>query len=210
MTEITLYHASPSRSSIVLWMLEELGQPYDVQLINLQKGENLSPQYLAINPMGKVPTIKHRGVVISEVSAICTYLADEFPEAKLNVPVGDPRRGPYLRWMFFGPSVIEPAVIDGRYPRKEEPRRATLGYGDFDTVMNVLAQATGAANPYLLGEQFTVADVVIGSQLRWGMMFGLIPQRPEFVAYVDRLNARPAAQRAREKDADYQKQQEAQ
>lgn len=208
MSEITLYHASPSRSSIVLWMLEELGQPYDVQLVSFKKGENLKPEYLAINPMGKVPALKHRGVVISEVSAICTYLADEFPEAKLNVPIGDPRRGPYLKWMFFGPSVIEPAVIDRVHPRKEAVRRATLGYGDFDTVMNVLAQATGAANPYLLAEQFTAADVVIGSQLRWGMMFKLIPERPEFVAYVDRLNARPAAQRAREKDAEYQKQQE--
>jgi len=206
MTEITLYHASPSRSSIVLWMLEELGQPYDAQLINLQKGENLSPQYLAINPMGKVPTIKHRGVVISEVSAICTYLAEsEAERARRRSEARSVSQMDVLR-----PQRDRARGIDGRYPRKEEPRRATLGYGDFDTVMNVLAQATGAANPYLLGEQFTAADVVIGSQLRWGMMFGLIPQRPEFVAYVDRLNARPAAQRAREKDADYQKQQEAQ
>jgi glutathione S-transferase len=108
MADLTLYHASPSRSSIVLWMLEELGQPYDVHLVSFKKGENLTPEYLAINPMGKVPALRHRDVVISEVSAICTYLADEFPEAKLNIPVGDPRRGPYLRWMFFGPSVIEP------------------------------------------------------------------------------------------------------
>lgn len=208
MADLTLYHASPSRSSIVLWMLEELGQPYDVHLVSFKKGENLMPEYLAINSMGKVPALRHRDVVISEVSAICTYLADEFPEAKLNIPVGDPRRGPYLRWMFFGPSVIEPAIIDRAYPRKETVRRATLGYGDFDTVMNVLAQATAAADPYLFGEQFTAADVVIGSQLRWAMMFKLIPERPEFVSYVERLNARPAAQRAQEKDAEYQKQQE--
>jgi len=208
MADLTLYHASPSRSSIVLWMLEELGQPYDVHLVSFKKGENLMPEYLAINSMGKVPALRHRDVVISEVSAICTYLADEFPEAKLNIPVGDPRRGPYLRWMFFGPSVIEPAIIDRAYPRKETVRRATLGYGDFDTVMNVLAQATAAVDPYLFGEQFTAADVVIGSQLRWAMMFKLIPERPEFVSYVERLNARPAAQRAQEKDAEYQKQQE--
>ena len=208
MADLTLYHASPSRSSIVLWMLEELGQPYDVHLVSFKKGENLMPEYLAINSMGKVPALRHRDVVISEVSAICTYLADEFPEAKLNIPVGDPRRGPYLRWMFFGPSVIEPAIIDRAYPRKETVRRATLGYGDFDTVMNVLAQATAAADPYLFGEQFTAADVVIGSQLRWAMLFKLIPERPEFVSYVERLNARPAAQRAHEKDAEYQKQQE--
>jgi len=208
MADLTLYHASPSRSSIVLWMLEELGQPYDVHLVSFKKGENLKPEYLAINPMGKVPALKHRGVVITEVAAICTYLADEFPEAKLNVPVGDPRRGPYLKWMFFGPSVVETAITDRAFPRKEGAPRTTLGYGDFDTVMNVLAQATGAANPYLLGEQFTAADIIIGSQLRWAMMFNLIPERPEFVAYVDRLNARPAAQRAREKDAEYQKLQE--
>lgn len=208
MADLTLYHASPSRSSIVLWMLEELGQPYDVHLVSFKKGENLMPEYLAINSMGKVPALRHRDVVISEVSAICTYLADEFPEAKLNIPVGDPRRGPYLRWMFFGPSVIEPAIIDRAYPRKETVRRATLGYGDFDTVMNVLAQATAAVDPYLFGEQFTAADVVIGSQLRWAMLFKLIPERPEFVSYVERLNARPAAQRAHEKDAEYQKQQE--
>ena len=208
MADLTLYLASPSRSSIVLWMLEELGQPYDVHLVSFKKGENLMPEYLAINSMGKVPALRHRDVVISEVSAICTYLADEFPEAKLNIPVGDPRRGPYLRWMFFGPSVIEPAIIDRAYPRKETVRRATLGYGDFDTVMNVLAQATAAVDPYLFGEQFTAADVVIGSQLRWAMMFKLIPERPEFVSYVERLNARPAAQRAQEKDAEYQKQQE--
>lgn len=208
MPDLTLYHASPSRSSIVLWMLEEIGQPYDVHLVSFKKGENLTPGYLAVNPMGKVPALRHRDVVISEVAAICAYLADEFPEAKLNVPIGDPRRGPYLKWLFFGPSVVETAITDHAFPRKEAVARSVLGYGDFDTVMNVLAQAAAAANPYLLGEQFTAADVIIGSQLRWAMMFKLIPERPEFVAYVDRLNARPAAQRAREKDAVYQKQQE--
>ena len=208
MASLTLYHASPSRSSIVLWMLEEVGQPYDVHLVSFRKGENLTPEFLAINPMGKVPALRHGDVAVSEVAAICTYLADAFPQAQLNVPIGDPRRGPYLKWLFFGPSAVEPAVTDRAFPRKEPVARSTLGYGDFDLVMDVLAKATGGANPYLLGEQFTAADVVIGSQLRWAMMFNLIPKRPEFVAYVDRLEARPAAQRAREKDAGYQKQQE--
>jgi len=138
-------------------------------------------------------------VVITENAAICTYLADAFPKAGLSVPVGDPHRGIYLKWLFFGPSCIEPAVTDRAFPRKEEPRRAMLGYGDFDTVMDVLAKAVGKG-PYLMGEQFTAADVVIGSSLRWGMLFKLLPERPEFVAYVGRLNQRPALQRTDEKD----------
>jgi glutathione S-transferase len=176
-------------------MLEELGEPYDIQLLSLAKGEQLAPDYLAVNPMGKVPALKHGEAVITEAAAICTYLADEFPHARLNVPVGDPRRGPYLKWLFFSPSCIEAAVMDRAAPRKEEPRRATIGYGDFDTVMGVVAKAV-AQGPYLVGEQFTAADVVVGSMLRWGMMFNLLPERPEFKAYVGRLEQRPALQRA--------------
>ena len=197
---LTLYHAIPSRSSVSRWMLEEVGEPYDVRLLNLQAGENRTPAYLAINPMGKVPTLDHDGIIITESAAICSYLADAFPNAGLNVPVGDKRRGPYLKWLFFGPSCVEPAITDRAFPRKEEPRRGTLGYGDYDTVMDVLAKGI-ERGPYLLGEQFTAADVVIGSGLRWGMMFKLIPERPEFLAYVGRLNQRAAAKRAQEKDA---------
>jgi glutathione S-transferase len=201
MADLTLYHASPSRSSIVLWMLEELGQPYDIKLIKLSAGENLKPDYLAINPMGKVPALKHRDTVITEVAAICTYLADEFPQAKLNVPVGTPKRGVYLKWLFFGPGCMEPAVIDRAAPRKEEARRAMLGYGDFDTTMNVVAKAV-ERGPWLMGEQFTAADVVIGSNIRWGTIFKLIPERKEFTDYSARIAARPAAQRAEAKDKD--------
>jgi len=208
MPRLTLYHAAPSRSSVVHWMLEEIGEPYDVHLVSFKKGENLRPDYLAINPMGKVPALKHGDTVITESAAICTYLADAFPQAKLNIPVGDPRRGIYLKWLFFGPSCVEPAITDRAFPRKEQPQRSMLGFGDFDLVMDVLAKATGAADPYLMGNQFTAADVVIGSGLRWGMLFNLIPQRPEFVAYVDRLNARPAAQRAQARDEEFKKQQE--
>ena len=199
MPDITLYHASPSRSSIVLWMLEELGQPYDIKLVTLSAGDNMKPDYLAINPMGKVPALKHGDTVITEAAAICTYLADEFPGAKLNIPVGTPRRGIYLKWLFFGPSCIEPAVIDRAAPRKEEARRGMLGYGDFDSVMNVVAQAV-AKGPWLMGEQFTAADVIIGAQIRWGMMFKMIPPRQEFLDYAARIAARPAAQRAEAKD----------
>jgi glutathione S-transferase len=203
MAKLTLYHAAPSRSSIVRWMLEEMGEPYDVHHLNLSNGDNRAPDYLAVNPMGKVPALRHGDVIITEAAAICTYLADEFPRAKLNVPIGDPRRGPYLKWLFFGPGCIEPAIMDRAFPRKEEARRAALGYGDFDTVTDVVAKAVGGG-PYLLGEQFTAADVVIGSTLRWGMMFKLLPERPEFVAYTGRLAKRPALMRAEAKDKELQ------
>jgi glutathione S-transferase len=199
MAKLTLYHAAPSRSSITRWMLEEIGEPYDIHFMSLSKGDNRAPEFLSLNPMGKVPVLRHGDTVISESGAICTYLADEFPRAKLNVPVGDTRRGVYLKWLFFGPSCIEPAMMDRAFPRKEEARRAALGYGDFDTVMDVVAKAV-SKGPYILGEQFTAADVVIGSGLRFGMMFKLLPERPEFTAYTGRLAQRPALQRADEKD----------
>ena len=199
MAKLTLYHAAPSRSSIVRWMLEEVGEPYEIQLLSLSKGENRAPDYLAVNPMGKVPALRHGDSVITEAAAICAYLADEFPRAKLNVPLGDARRGPYLKWLFFGPSCIEPAMMDRAFPRKEEARRAALGYGDFDTVIKVVADAV-ARGPYILGEQFTAADVVIGSTLRFGMLFKLLPEQPEFTAYTGRMAQRPALQRAEAKD----------
>jgi glutathione S-transferase len=195
MAKLTLYHAAPSRSSIVRWMLEEVGEPYDLHVVNLAKGEQHQPEHIAVNPMGKVPALRHGDAVVTEAAAICTYLADEFPQARLNVPVGDPRRGPYLKWLFFGPSCIEPAMTDRAFPRQEQPRRGMLGYGDFDTVMEVVAKAV-EPGPYLLGEQFTAADVIVGSTLRWGLMFGLLPTRPEFIAYVGRLEQRPALQRS--------------
>ena len=200
MADLTLYHAAPSRSSIVHWMLEEVGEPYDIHLVSFKKGENRLPNYLAVNPMGKVPALRHRDVVITEAAAICTYLADEFPRAKLNVPVGNPKRGTYLKWLFFGPSCVEPAIMERAYPRKDTPPRAALGFGEFETVVDVLAKAAAAARPYLLGEQFTAADVVLGANIRWGMMFKMIPERPEFTAYAARIAARPAAQRAEAKD----------
>jgi glutathione S-transferase len=202
MADLTLYHASPSRSSIVLWMLEELGQPYDVKLIKLSEGDNLKPDFLAVNPMGKVPALDHKGTVITESAAICTYLADEFPQAKLNVPVGTPRRGLYLKWLFFGPGCFEPAVIDRAAPRKEEARRGMLGYGTFETTMDTVAKAI-AQGPWLMGDQFTAADVIIGANIRWGTMFKLVPERLEFSAYAGRIAARPAAQRAEAKDKEF-------
>ena len=199
MAKLTLYHAAPSRSSVTRWMLEEIGEPYDIKLLSLSKGDNQKPDYLAVNPMGKVPALKHGDAVITESAAICAYLADEFPRAKLNVPIGDPRRGGYLKWLFFGPSCIEPAIMDRAFPRKEEARRAALGYGDFDTVIDVVAKAV-SKGPYLVGDQFTAADVVIGANVRFGMMFKLVPERQTFLDYAARIAKRPAAQRAEAKD----------
>jgi glutathione S-transferase len=199
MAKLTLYHVAPSRSSIVHWMLEEVGEPYDIHLLSMKRGEQLAPDYLAINPMGKVPALKHGDVVVTEAAAICAYLADEFPQRKLNIPVGDPRRGVYFKWLFFGPSCVEPAIMDRAYPRKDAAPRGALGYGEYDVVLDVLTKAA-AKGPYLMGEQFTAADVVIGSGLRWGMLFKLLPERSEFTAYTGRLAERPALRRAEAKD----------
>lgn len=202
MADLTLYHSAPSRSSVVLWMLEEIGEPYDVHLLSIKQGTNRAPEYLAINPMGKVPALRHRDTVITEGAAICTYLADAFPHAGLNIPLDDPRRGLYLKWLFFGPGTLEGAVMDRAYPRSGEPPRAALGYGDFDTTMNVLANAV-TPGPFLLGDRFTAADVIIGSHLRWGTFFKMIPERKEFADYVARFVDRPAAKRAQAKDEEF-------
>jgi len=199
MADLTLYHIAPSRSSVALWMLEEIGEPFDIHLLSMKKGTNREPAYLAVNPMGKVPALRHHDIVITECAAICTYLADTFPNAGLNIPLDHPQRGPYLKWLFFGPSVLECAIMDRAFPRAGETRREALGYGDFDTTMDVLAKAV-TRGPFLMGDRFTAADVVIGSTVRWGTMFKMLPERKEFADYVARFVDRPAAKRAQAKD----------
>jgi glutathione S-transferase len=194
------YYNPHSRAAVVHWMLEELGVPYETHVLRFDKGENKSPEFLAINPMGKVPTIKHGDVVVTEGAAICTYLADAFPAAGLAPAIGDPRRGPYLRWLFFSGSCLEPATWD--HALKREPGKPSMmGYGTFEDTLNAAAGAV-SAGPYILGDKFTAVDVVLGSGLMYGMQFGIIPARPEFTAYTDRLKARPAYQRAKAKDAE--------
>lgn len=199
MADLVLYHAAPSRSATVRWMLEEVGEPYDIHLLKLADGDQQKPDYLAVNPQGKVPALKHKGVVITEVAAICTYLADEFPKAKLNIPVGNPLRGVYLQWLFFGPSCIEPAITDRAFPRKEPARASALGYRDIDSLADIVAKAV-SKGPYIMGDQFTAADVVVGSGIRWGTMFKLLPERDAFKPYVERIAARPALQRSEAAD----------
>ena len=202
---ITLYHSAPSRSMIARWMLEEVGEPYEVHVLNLQKGEQKRPEYLAVNPMGKVPALVHDDVVVTEVAAICCYLADAFPKAGLAIPVGDRERGAYLRWLFFGPGSLEPAIVD-RLLKRDAGSPASLGYGDFETTMDAVAKAV-AGRPYIVGERFTAADVVIGSNILWGMdLVKVIPERPEFRAYVQRISQRPASQRSFAKDQELAKQ----
>ena len=195
---LKLYHASPSRSSIVLWMLEELGEPYELELLSLKDGDQLKPAYLAVNPRGKVPTLLDDGVAMSEVAAICCHLADKYPKAGLAPAISDPTRGPYLSWLFWAPSCLEPAIIDHHLKRPPGPR-AMQGWIDYDTTVEILAKAV-AKGPWLLGNTFTAADVVVGSGVNWGLMFGTLPKRPEFEAYAERLRSRPAMQRQMAKD----------
>lgn len=197
---LLLHHAVPSRSSTVLWMLEELGVPYELHVLDLKAGDQRKAGYLAINPMGKVPALEHDGTLITEVGAICAYLADAFPAAGLAPAIGDPLRGPYLRWMFFQGNAFEPAIIDRALKREPGPA-STLPYGDFDTAIGTVAQALGAG-PWFLGNRFTALDVYFGSAIRWTTEFGLLPPRPEFSALIARIKARPAFQRAQAKDSE--------
>lgn len=192
--KILLHHAAPSRSSTALFMLEEVGAPYELRVLDLQKDEQRGAEFLAINPMGKVPTIEHDSATITEVGAICTYLADAFPGAGLAPPVGDPLRGPYLRWMFFQGNCLEPAMVD--HALKREPgRRGIMPYGDYETTVDTLEKAI-EKGPWFLGERYSAADVYVGSALAWGMQFQLLPGRDTFKRYTERLHERPAYKRA--------------
>ncbi|MGE0702234.1 MAG: glutathione S-transferase family protein [Hyphomicrobiaceae bacterium] len=202
---LKLHHAAPSRSSTVLWMLEELGEPYELHVLDLKKGEQRQPEYLAVNPMGKVPALEHDGALVTEVGAICLYLADAYPKAGLAPAIGDPLRGPYLRWMFFQGSCLEPALID-KALKREPGQPSMMPYGDFDTTVETVARFVGASAPWLLGERFTALDVYLGSAIRWTLQFGLLPARAEFTGYVERLTRRPAFLRAEARDKEIQAQ----
>lgn len=195
---IVFFHAPHSRSSATRAMLEELGAPYDMVALNLAAGEQRTPDYLAINPMGKVPAIRDEGVLITEQPAILMHLADLYPERNLAPPPGDPLRGAWLRWMVFYGSCFEPAMMD--FSRKREPvPPMQCGYGDYDSVMRVVA-AQLERGPWLLGERFSAADVLWGGALNFGLMMKLVPDWSVFREYAARVQARPAIRRARELD----------
>lgn len=194
--EIVFYTNPMSRGRIARWMLEEIGKPYRTVVLDYG-GTMKGADYLAINPMGKVPAITHRGVVVTECAAVCAYLADAFPEAGLAPALDDPMRGPYLRWMFFAAGPVEAAVTARALDLLPPPEKAGMvGYGSFDAVMDGLETAV-AQGPWILGDRFSAADVYVGSQIAFGLQFKSMPERPAFRAYADRLMARPAAVRAR-------------
>ncbi|QQQ17454.1 glutathione S-transferase family protein [Brevundimonas vitis] len=197
--EIVFYTNPMSRGRIVRWMLEEVGQPY--RAVVLDYGTTMkAPDYLALNPMGKVPTITHGEVTVSECAAICAYLADAFPQAGLAPALDDPMRGPYLRWMFFAAGPVEAAVTARSLGLLAPADKAGMvGYGTFDTVIDTLETAV-SGGPYILGERFSAADVYVGSQIAWGLQFKSIPERPAFAPYAARITAREAAVRARALD----------
>jgi glutathione S-transferase len=197
--ELTFYTHPMSRGRIVRWMLEEIGRPYRTELLDY--GTTMkAPAYLAINPMGKVPAIRHRDTVVTEAAAICAYLADAFPEARLAPPPNDRLRGPYYRWLFFVAGPLEAAaankIMGFAVP---EERERMMGYGRFEHVMNALEAAVSRVE-YLVGDSFTAADVYVGSHIDFGMQFGTLEKRPAFERYRQRLSVRPAALRAKQID----------
>jgi glutathione S-transferase len=196
--DLILYHSPQTRSSSVLILLEELDAPYALRDVNLRTGAQRRPEFLAVNPLGKVPAIIHEGALVTELGAIFIYLADAFPQRKLAPAIGDPLRGPYLRWLTFYGSAFEPAVMDRHLG--QSPPRSMSAYGDFDSVM-ALVNAQLATGPYLLGARFTAADILWAAALRWTTGFGLVPSSPQIDAYIDRVRARPAFARVLETDA---------
>ena len=199
MTTLTLYHNPKSRSASARVLLEAIGVPYEVRTIDFSNGQNRTPEFLAINPLGKLPTLVHDEAVITEQVAITIYLADRFPAAGLAPAIDDPLRGPYLRWLAFYAACFEPALVDHAFQRAPlDP--ATSPYRDYDTVIETLVAQLGRGD-YLLGDTLTAADLLWGTGLRWTTEFGIVPKRPVILAYIERVSAHPAVIRAGELDA---------
>jgi glutathione S-transferase len=196
MADLIFYHNPQSRGRIVCWMLEEIGQPYDTDIVAYDQIK--SERYLAVNPMGKVPAIKHRGHIVTECAAICAYLADVFPEAGLG-PRED-EKADYYRWLFYAAGPAE-AAITNRAQGWEVPadKERMFGYGNSDRVVAVLDELFSLRD-YVCGDRFTAADVYVGSQIMFPLQFGMLPERDSFLRYRDRLQAREALKRANEID----------
>jgi glutathione S-transferase len=195
--DLVLYTNPWSRGQIARWMLEETGAPYRQVILDYRTSMK-APEYLALNPMGKVPTVQHRGHIITECAAICAYLADAFPEADLAPPLAD--RASYYRWLFFAAGPLEAAVVDRtlKVTISEEQQRM-VGYGSYERALDVVAQAV-TSGPYVAGSRFSAADVYLGSHLIWGMQFGTLPKRAEFEDYAAKLTIRPAYREAKRVD----------
>ncbi|MBV2147081.1 glutathione S-transferase family protein [Sphingobium sp. AS12] len=194
---LTLYTNPMSRGQIARWMLEEVGSPYGTVVLDYATTMK-APDYLAINPMGKVPAIVHNSTIVTECAAICAYLADAFPAANLAPP--PQARGAYYRWLFFAAGPVEAAITNKAMGFVlPEGRERSAGYGSLETVLDTLEQAVSGTT-WICGDQFTAADVYVGSQIDWGLAFGTMPERPAFTAYAERLRARPAYQRQKDID----------
>ena len=197
---IPLYYSPQTRATGTRVLLEELGAPYELHVLNMKAGEQRQPAYLAINPLGKVPAIRHGDALVTEQVAIYIYLADLFPKAGLTPAIDDPMRGPYLRWIAYYGSSFEPAVIDKFM--KHDPAPVTQSpYADYDSMLGAL-EAQLAKGPYLFGDRITAADILWGVAFNWTMMFGIVPKKDVFVRYAERVTSRPAFQRISAEDAE--------
>jgi glutathione S-transferase len=192
--ELLLYYNPRSRARIAHWMLEEVGAPYRLEIVRFDKREHKTDRFLAINPMGKLPALVHRGVVVTESAAICAYLADAFPAAGLAPALDDPARGTYFRWLFFAAGCVEPAMLEKSFARPPVDQPGRLGYGTYEDTMAALERAV-TPGPFVLGDRFSAADVYVGSQIDFGMRLKSIEPRPAFAAYQARLTERPAWKR---------------
>jgi glutathione S-transferase len=197
---VTFFHSPNTRSSGARILLEELGADYELHALNMKAGEQRQAAYLAINPMGKVPAIKHGDALITEQPAVFLYLADLYQDAGLAPALDDPLRGPYLRWMVYYGSCFEPALIDRTQKHAPTPP-STCPYGDFDAMWKTLTDQL-EKGPYILGEKFSAADILWGTALTWTTAFKLVPLTPLIQAYIGRINARPAAKRVAALDAE--------
>jgi len=195
---IVLYHHPFSRAATVVWMLEEVGVPYELRWVDIMAGAHKQPELTALNPMGKLPVLTDGDAVVTEVAAIGLYLADRYSSGKLAPALDDPARGTYLRWSLFAPSVIEPGAMAKLAGWSFKPGQA--GWGDYETMIRAMEGAVSKGD-YLLGERFTMADVIFGGTLRYMLQFKMIEPSAPFRAYTERLGARPALQRANAKNA---------
>ncbi len=196
MSKPVFYYCPRTRADTVMWMNEELDGVCDIKLVNLKAGEHKQPDFLAINPMGKVPALTHDGVIVTESAAICAYLADAFADKGFAPALNDPKRGVYFRWMFYAPSCIEPMMLDKLGGVKRE-NPAAAGYGSEADVLKSIDVAL-SAGPYLLGETVSAADIVMGSLLNFATLFGAIEKKGKIADYIDRMTSRPACARMQE------------
>ncbi|HEY8230865.1 MAG TPA: glutathione S-transferase family protein [Rhodanobacteraceae bacterium] len=197
-SDLVIFHNPHSRACMTRALLEELGAEYEPCVLDFRRNEQLSLEYLAINPMGKVPAIRHDGVVVTETVAIYIYLADLYRDAGLAPALDDPDRGTYLRWLVFYAACFEPAIGDKAQKREPAPRTQSP-YADYDTTVSAIQQAL-VPGPWLLGERFSAADVLWGNALRWVTGFGMVEATPVVADYIARVMARPAEQRALKAD----------